>query len=515
MADINDPELTIDLPQAAQEPYVVTPLQRLTLGELAAPAITEVITIPQADWGNIIVDPNFNNASRDVVLRSVINDDEFPVEIRTIIRQNNGRQDTYTISPNTAGYLSQLAVGFARFAIHTLPPLDVPPPSNEEDTRGGLLCYEELLLLRNEVLLRSSMCCGVDNPSLLLTYFAGLPRFRQEYAVYMENPDDGVTFSVSPANVEDDSAELTALIAALPPQVEGQRGVNQTLLNAIIHLSAIITEKRFDTDMHREQFLTKRLSSLASNMQSPNYLYDRLNAYLPRDALNNVSACLSFYPKLKTRIFSLILVNVGVPFLSHTRSLLAFTGMTTVHLIHEMLFNEIKCVGLTNFTILGEIKKFYIAYNRAYEKFGQKLVYMRLLSPQDTTLNATQWPNLAALAYYFNMKESRNLSQYKFNTRGISVSNLIRLAVQRLNPTTQVGEVGRQAENPEERYNYHRNLLYQLGIKPNVFINNARQLEHTEQEMTDIDRNIQTELLNLQNERRNAAARDVANRLGV
>lgn len=435
------------------------------------PQVTASNVIPVTEWRNIHVDPHIDLKTEGIQIRSVISDINLPLNFNTRIDQVDGGPLTYNITSAQAGLLSQYCKGLERFNHHRIR-LRVPPPAYAvELPTSRLLCLEELYTLRKVLLEQTDMFGVADNPSFLLAYFAGLKGFAQEYTFYMENPDTGVTFSTH--NRDALSETLENLQAKLPLLGPDARKHTRSLHIAIMHLIAITSEKQLIDENHRRKFLTERLYSLAIFEHTPNILYSNLGQYLPLTALNSGNTALAFLPRLKTRLFSLILHNRSEHFLEHTRSLLAYSGMTSTHLIHDMLFSNIKCAGFRNFTILSELKLFFEAYKKAYEKYHKSIVYMRLIGPNETILNATQWPNLAALAFYFNMRHhSKNLAKFKFSERGVTVSNISQLAL----------------ASTRENYIDPQNMMRKLGLNPNMFVDNVTRLDLLDLGLTDMDR---------------------------
>jgi hypothetical protein len=288
------------------------------------------------------------------------------------------------------------------------------------------------------------------HPVLGILPFNYLKTFRSRYVYYTSDPDNAVQIITQTTQKEEEYlfkiwAQVNPVVdnfvsEGFQPKYVGE-GPDQDVHKGeavpsiktrdqiffAIHMISLSIFKNFTSQDHLIQFIRRRLSAFNSAIGSYEITETNWHTILSVDFLMVVGKTYNMYPKLRAMMFQAV-IHCEMPEFSHTKQLLSYVGMTSVHLISAFLSAATKTMAHVHHTILSESINFGVTLKRLEVVYGNSLKYLRLLNATFTDFDINHWPNLNYIATVYACVHMRlTLTQYRTSTAGVTVHGCSRL----------------------------------------------------------------------------------------
>lgn len=256
-------------------------------------------------------------------------------------------------------------------------------------TYAGLVASTEMLnqneVAENDVITAykySEFVVDRRNLQYLLGLFTVYPEFGPLYEEYQDNPDSNVLFANR--NMEVIGEEIKT----------GKITANDLKISA--HLLVLLMGKSFNSTQvslleYVRKYMENRAKAVRFALDDPQAKF-----MLSPTGLEQMGLIWNTLPKLKELIFNFLFrVRGKHGEISAAISLLGESSMVTIKCIMKFIDSEMLTLAHLERKIWKEIKDFLTAATRIQEEMGPMWPHYRIIKPKDTTLSATNFPNLA------------------------------------------------------------------------------------------------------------------------
>lgn len=305
----------------------------------------------------------------------------------------------------------------------------------------------------------------------LLLPFTALESFSDAYRKYLLNLDRNADIYNGVQN------EVSIELDRMYPVAEGfdVRNAAARLFRTeaqafyAIHIIILCFFKNFREIEHARRFMEQRINAFNQATNSYEITHDNFEELVNPALLSRISTTLSTYPLLRKTLLEAV-VNSNKPEMDHTKMLAQGLGNTIPLFINAFIHSPNKTMAHIHPTILDEIQRFINAVNAINQQWGTMTPYIRVVAPDNHSLETNNWPNLAVAAYLFHYRTNMpTMRRFIISLNGVTINRLPQLLAKELEERHFFKNLHMDGGAAVIR---HRLLIAGMGLDTNTFINN-------------------------------------------